>query len=110
MRISVGLLVILLTGCGTLRPEEIPWQALNIVDTVQALNMDHSCQYEKNPLLSAHPSDAEFAAWSLAFGVGYHYLSKWVCENHPGGCIPFNVVSTVIKGAVVVHNAKLDGC
>jgi len=102
--------VILLTGCGTLRPQEIPWQVLNVVDAGQTLNLDHTCQYETNPMIGAHPADAEVVAWMLLFGAGYHYLSNYICENHPEGCTPFNVVATVLKGAVVVHNANLKGC
>jgi hypothetical protein len=62
-------LVLLLTGCSTLkRPEELTWQGLRLVDTIATMQaMRDPCVQEGHPLTRAvigeHPSGGEILLW-----------------------------------------------
>jgi len=112
VRYAIVLMSLLAAGCATSRQNEMVWHGLNAVDAATTMSMCGDMR-ELNPLLGDHPNDAQVAATLVAFSIGYHYLNKWVEENHPEDLKTFQYITIGLKAAVVANNIyQLDreGC
>ena len=86
MKLSILVLLILLSGCASLRPEqrntEIAYQALHIVDTLQTLDIkNHNDVVESNHILGYRPTDAKIISYMAAESV-LHFAITTQLASH----------------------------
>ena len=124
------LAVLVLTGCSTFR--EMPvyekaWHAMNVIDAGQTIHIarEPSCYREvgfpTQALIGSHPSETEVYLTMAAFGLAYHYTSRWLdrkIASKPSGTQAqgnwiigrgiFQGVLLVGKGATILNNADIE--
>ena len=94
MQTKAAILISLLAlqGCaaiGNMSTEEKAWQAMNIIDGMQTMNIARNpkCFYERDSIsrsiIGDHPSEAEAAALMVGYGVAHYYVSRLLEDNAP---------------------------
>jgi hypothetical protein len=115
MKAAALLLALCLTGCASLstetRVEEAAWQALNVVDTAQTVQIaQHPDRYWETgtmrPFTGRHPSTGEALGWMAAFAVG-HYAITNALQDHPTLQRFWEAVTLGSKAYVVIGNHSL---
>jgi hypothetical protein len=109
------------------RRAELAWQALNVADTVQTLQVAQhpQCWREANPLSRAligeHPSSGEVGVLMVTYAYTHAAISTWLdaktraaIDNDSGargawytGRIIWHVAGLLTKGTTVANNANL---
>ncbi len=84
---AIILVLVSLQGCAAynnMSPSEKAWQALNVVDAMQTLDVARNprCYKEGNALTSAvigeHPSEAEVVGFMVAGAVVHYQISRYM--------------------------------
>lgn len=104
-------IVVMATGCETLRrPEELAWQSMHVVDTLQTLKIvNDDCLYEKNPvtqlLIGKKPSTHGVIAWGIG-AAGAHLLvsDALIARDMPRAYAVWQLVNIGTLGATIANN------
>lgn len=92
-----------------LPPEMWVYQALTAVDVAQTMRaLDHPCEcyYEANPLYGKNPSDFQLVATTLAFNAAHAYLVLRMVETGQPEWLIKTITygSIAVRAGVVYHN------
>ena len=95
-----------------LPPEMWVYQALTAVDVAQTMRaLDHpcGCYYEANPLYGKNPSDFQIVATTLAFNAAHAYLVLRMVETGQPEWLIKTVTygSIAVRAGVVYHNFSI---
>ena len=95
-----------------LPPEMWVYQALTAVDVAQTMRaLDHPCEcyYEANPLYGKNPSDFQLVATTLAFNAAHAYLVLRMIETGQPEWLIKTVTygSIAVRAGVVYHNFSI---
>jgi hypothetical protein len=108
--IITSLLLSPITALADTVPAEWAWQALNVVDVVQTLQIvDHPDQYhELNPFLGQHPSRDRILLTGTAFSAGHWLVTDYLIKNRSSTAVnTWETASIAVKLIVVGHNYSI---
>lgn len=106
--------VLLLSGCASMPPDELAWQALHAVDTAQTVQIARStCYWEEAPgteqLIGHHPSTAGALTWGIGSALAHWGVSAWLTEHGPHWARPLWNAVTIGRTAYYVKNNHDQG-
>ena len=118
MRVAVLIGTLLISACATFgslpaetRAEEITWQSLHGIDTLQTLSVarDPDCYYESvvDPLIGKHPSEGVVVLWAATASVLHFVVTDWLVEHeHPTLVRVWEGVTIASSAFWIAHNTK----
>lgn len=82
------LLCLTLSGCASTPREEIVYQSLHLIDSLQTVQIARSnCHWEDAPgtkqIIGEHPSTAGAIAWGVGAGLAHWGVSHWLEDHGP---------------------------
>lgn len=124
---SILISILFMAGCSNIPVYEKAWHTMNIIDAGQTIHIarEPSCYKEvgfpTQHLIGSHPSETEVYITMAAFGLAYHYGSRWldrqVNKREPGtqsqgnwiiGRAAFQGVMLIGKAGTIMNNADIE--
>lgn len=95
------------TTWNKVKPFELVYQGLNAIDAIETIACSSRtvCR-EVNPMLGRKPSVGKVIIVKGLAGVSHYFAARWLAEKEPKWVLPFEYLSIVVQGSVVMLNIE----